>query len=231
MKLVRNNAVLLGCMAAFLFVLLVIGLRISAIEDTQPDTTGETARPNSSAAASYSTPTRGQNSPSSTSPLVEEPDEVVAAVAPSDNRAPVPRSNRLAERKNGLVRENLTRFASHRNRLGEEVAAIESLLLELSNNDAGRQLGQAHELLESYVSFEDRFKAATKQYDTARQELILFEAEIEEQLELYPATPIADSTASQLVVLGNSLEQIELELKNCRLGLADAATRPRLRPR
>ncbi len=220
MKLVRNNAVMLACMAAFFFVLLIIGLRISAIEDSQPGTAGGTVTPDSSAAASNLAPTKGDVVDGEFGPGVEEPDQAVSAAAASDNRASVARSNRLAETKNRLVREDLTRFASKREAVGEEVVALTTLLHDLSSNEAGRQLGQAHELLESYMSFEDRFQAAAKQYDTVRRELTLFEAEIEEQLELYPATPIPDSTASQLIVLGDSLEQVDLELKNCRLGLA-----------
>ncbi len=214
MNLLRNNAVMLGCMAAFLFVLLIVGLRMAAVKDDPTKTDSQQSLDDSSD-VDLST-----NSPSLLSTTGDQSrGSTESATAPSF-KEPTPKPTRVAEAKNSLVREDLARVVAKRETVELELAALTGLVADLSSNDAGRQLGQAKELLESYMEYKQRLGATGKQYDTTRRDLILLQAEVEEQLDLYPNTVIADSLSSQLKSLGDSLNTIESDLTSCKVGLA-----------
>lgn len=220
MNLIRNNAVILGCMAAFLVVLLIIGLRIAATEDDPTATDNQSTETNSSDAGLSSnlppTPDTAGEPSEDASPSVYFHNNRV----PLAYREPIPKPTRVAEAKNGLVREDLTHAIAKREAVGQELKALTGLVSDLSSNETGRQLAQALELLESFMEFKQRLEATSKQYDTTRRDLILLQAEVEEQLDLYPNTPLPESLVSQLGALVKSLDESQAELRQCKLGLA-----------
>jgi hypothetical protein len=198
-------------MAAFLVVLLIIGLRIAATEDDPTVTDSQPSGANSSDVGSSS------NAPPTSANAADQPRDSRASV---NYQEPTPKPTRVAEAKNSLVREDLTRVIAKREAVEQGLGALTALVGELSSSEAGRQFGQVQELLESYMETKQRLEAVSRQYDTTRRDLILLQAEIEEQLDLYPSTMLPESLVSQLGSLGKSLDESEVELRQCRLGLA-----------
>lgn len=109
-------------MAAFL-VLLIIGSRIAATEDDPTATDNQSTETNSSDAGLSSnlppTPDTAGEPSEDASPSVYFHNNRV----PLAYREPIPKPTRVAEAKNGLVREDLTHAIAKREAVGQELNA------------------------------------------------------------------------------------------------------------